>query len=259
MLIFICDLDMTVINSKNRIQEICEMTGKNEYDWGDDEFELFSDIESIKKDDIVEGAEIITQIARNSGAKLIFLTGRSERARKASRIWLQYKLNIYDSVPLLMRENNDKRLSHITKYEVFQNVVLRMYPDASFMFFDDDERLLPLYANHGVALKSPECWKALGSSFKENVEKEITEDKEKIIYHIVSKPKIEDNANSLILINDITEFIKNSKENLTFDALIKKFKKQYKGPFLDIDLIVKGMISSGMLKYDDTYINVVRL
>jgi hypothetical protein len=47
------------------------------------------------------------------------------------------------------------------KENIFLNTVLKMHPESSFVFFDDDEELLLRYSKYGLALKAPECWSVI--------------------------------------------------------------------------------------------------
>ena len=162
MLIFVVDIDGTVADTQDRVDEI---TKKYKLDsqnhWTDEHIDEFTRSVEIKKDGLIPGAEILPELARRCRAKIVFLTGRSSRARDATRVWLKNHLDIFDSVPLIMREDGDLSGPVECKLNVFRNTVLRMYPKASFIFFDDDERLLPEYSQFGMALKAPECWEAI--------------------------------------------------------------------------------------------------
>jgi hypothetical protein len=163
-LIIICDLDGTVVDSMDRINGITKQYNLDNIGlWTEEHIRAFAKEAYIKNDPLVPGAEKLPILARVSKAKIIFLTGRSSIAREATNIWLKHKLNIFDTVPLLMREDKDLSDPVECKYNMFKNIVLRMYPKSSFIFFDDDEKLLKLYAQHGLALKAPDCWNIIRS------------------------------------------------------------------------------------------------
>lgn len=168
-LIFVVDIDGTIADTDARVAEI---TNKyqldNEGRWTDEHIDEFTKTEVIKKDELLPGAEILPELARKCKAKIVFLTGRSERARVATRIWLKNKLNIFDSVPLVMRPEGDMSGPSQCKENIFINTVLKMHPESSFIFFDDDEKLLQKYARFGLAIKAPDCWKIIRfADFKE--------------------------------------------------------------------------------------------
>ena len=159
MLIFIVDIDGTVADTQARVDEITEkykLDSQNH--WTDEHIDEFTRSVEIKKDGLIPGSEILPELARRCKAKLIFLTGRSSRARAATRIWLKNQLDIFDSVPLIMRQDGDLSGPVEAKLNAFKEAVLRIHPDANFIFFDDDERLLLEYSKYGLALRAPKCW-----------------------------------------------------------------------------------------------------
>jgi hypothetical protein len=160
-LIFIVDIDGTVADTTQRIDEIVSKYNLEPGAWRDEHVDEFTSAVKIKTDKLIPGAQNLPEVARICRAKLIFLTGRSNRAREATRVWLKHHLNIFDSVPLVMRHDGDFSDPVTCKENVFREAVLRMYPAASFVFFDDDEELLLRYSKYGLALKAPECWDCL--------------------------------------------------------------------------------------------------
>lgn len=161
MLVFVVDIDGTVADTRPRIDAISAKHGIDESEWTREQVEEFTSVELIKMDKVLPGAENIGQLARRCGAKLVFLTGRSEHARRATRIWLSNKLDIYESVPLVMRAEGDFRPTPICKEDIFRKSVYEVWKDANFVFMEDDEDLLLRYSKYGLALKAPECWGAI--------------------------------------------------------------------------------------------------
>lgn len=159
--IFVVDLDGTIIDTTERIDIITKKYNLELNLWTETHIQEFCRPEHIKNDKIIPGAEIIVPLAHNCGAKLMFLTGRSDRAREATRDWLRHNLNIYDSVPLIMRETGDLSAPTECKLEIFKQTILKAHPDAHFIFFDDDVKLLPEYSKYGLALRAPDCWETI--------------------------------------------------------------------------------------------------
>lgn len=155
-LIFICDIDCTVADTTHRIDTI--MNKIDNKCWGEREIKEFSRPELIKMDKLISKSKQLSELVRRCNAKLIFLTARSEMARNPTRAWLKDKLNISNSVPLLMRDENDFSDAEICKKKIFTNTILNMHPECSFIFFDDNEQVLKMYSEFGLALKAPECW-----------------------------------------------------------------------------------------------------
>lgn len=161
MLVIVCDIDNTVADTWPRIMELKEKYNTSIDEFTEEQLNEFMDPFYIKNDSVIKGAERLPELARRCGAKLVFLTGRGECIRRNTRLWLSNKLDVFDTVPLLMRPNGDNRRSQIVKEELFVNSVLPVYKESRFIFFDDDEELLCLYSKYGLALKAPECWSVI--------------------------------------------------------------------------------------------------
>lgn len=161
MNIFVVDIDSTCADTQPRIQAIEEKYGISADDWEEKHYLEFLDPEAIKNDPIVKGAEIVPELARRCKAKLFFLTGRSEIARPKTKLWLENNLNIYDSVPLIMRPDGDHSVSANVKEKMFEKMILKLHPEATFTFFDDDVDLLKRYSRYGLALRAPDCWSVI--------------------------------------------------------------------------------------------------
>ncbi|MFA5048395.1 MAG: hypothetical protein WC516_05240 [Patescibacteria group bacterium] len=159
--VWVCDLDSTIIDTTERIGVITKKYNLEIGLWTAEHMAEFARPEYIKNDKIIPGAEIITPLARVCGAKLMFLTGRSNLARDATRDWLRHNLNIFDSVPLIMREDGNLSAPTECKLNMFKQTILKAHPDGYFVFFDDDEKLLLEYSKYGLALLAPDCWKTI--------------------------------------------------------------------------------------------------
>lgn len=126
--IILCDLDGTVANNDHR-QHFLE--GKKDWD---------GFFEALDKDEPIY--PIINKvIAENkSGREVIFLTGRPERYRETTKIWLEkyfdFKLNI------LMRKDNDQRNKLIIKREIFDSNF--SYNEISCIY-DNDQSLIEMW------------------------------------------------------------------------------------------------------------------
>ena len=126
--IILCDIDGTVANNDHR-QHFLE--GKKDWD---------GFFEALDKDEPIY--PIINKvIAENkSGREVIFLTGRPERYRETTKIWLEkyfdFKLNI------LMRKDNDQRNKLIIKREIFDSNF--SYNEISCIY-DNDQSLIEMW------------------------------------------------------------------------------------------------------------------
>lgn len=163
MLLFVLDVDGTLADTNERAMEIEKKYPLIGGNWTQQHAREFADPEKIKNDKPIPGSEIIAEVARRTKAKLIFLTGRSEYSRHATRLWLQTWFNAFNSCPLIMRDNDDLSNPRDCKERMFKEVILRIYPQSeySFTFFDDDLQALEMFSKYGMALKSPEVWNAI--------------------------------------------------------------------------------------------------
>jgi hypothetical protein len=166
---FIIDVDGTVADSLPRVKELCASVGVDYENsnidkiWTDETMMRFLYEENMMQDEIIPGAEQVLDLAKKCHATPIVLTGRNCYAREPTRKWLSVKLGVPDEVSLIMRPQNMKGIRTADcKEEIFKNEVLRHHPDATFIFFEDDEETIKRYSKYGLVLKAPECWKCLG-------------------------------------------------------------------------------------------------
>ena len=57
-----------------------------------------------------------------------------------------------------MREDDDMSGPVECKINMFKQTILKSHPNAHYVFFDDDEKLLLEYSKYGLALHAPQCW-----------------------------------------------------------------------------------------------------
>lgn len=135
--IILCDIDGTVANNDHR-QHFLE--GKKDWD---------SFFDALDKDEPI--FTIINKVIEenNSGREIIFLTGRPERYRETTEIWLIKYFNF--EFKLLMRNDNDQRGKLEIKKEIFRSYfnindiyyviendidLLKMWVELSLVTFD---------------------------------------------------------------------------------------------------------------------------
>lgn len=131
---YIFDIDSTLANNAHRLHHI-EKTPK---DW-----EAF--YEACDKDVCIPA---IVTLARNLlvCAPLFYVTGRPERTRKKTWVWLQ-DLRLFGS--LYMRKDGDYREDFVVKAELLQQI-----RDAGFdptIAFEDRDSCVKMFREHGVA------------------------------------------------------------------------------------------------------------
>lgn len=169
--LFVVDIDGTICNSTPRAIEVNKSIGMTDLDdlgnmWPDGVMEEFLREENVMLDEVISGSERLFSIADRCNAKIVFLTGRSDYSRRATRRWLSERFNAPNNTPLFMRPPRMKgNYSAYCKEEIFKEQVLSIAgPNATYIFFEDRENVLKLYARYGLALKAPECWDILGDN-----------------------------------------------------------------------------------------------
>lgn len=131
--IILCDIDGTVANNDHR-QHFLE--GKK--DWDGFFSELSNDMPIIP---------IINLVNREhaNGNEIVFLTGRPERYRYSTTLWLKEYFDF--EFRLLMRKNNDQRNKLEIKKEIFKN---NFEPEKIFCCYENDNKLIEMWINLGI-------------------------------------------------------------------------------------------------------------
>ena len=137
--IVLCDIDGTVANNDHR-QHYLE--GKKDWDG------FFSEL--INDSPIKPVIEKINQEIKN-GNKVIFVTGRPERYRYSTNLWLKEFFSF--SYDLFMRKDGDQRNKLIIKKEIFQNHLEGMN---IILCLDNDEDLLLQWKELGLETQHPD-------------------------------------------------------------------------------------------------------
>tara|TARA_Y100000816_G_scaffold276701_1_gene246143 strand:+ start:1137 stop:1571 length:435 start_codon:yes stop_codon:yes gene_type:complete len=135
--IILCDIDGTVANNDHR-QHFLE--GKK--DWDGFFSELSNDMPIIP---------IINLVNREhaNGNEIVFLTGRPERYRYSTTLWLKEHFDF--EFRLLMRKDNDKRNKIISKQEVlFENNISKKN---IFKVFENDYQLISYWTEKGFSVE----------------------------------------------------------------------------------------------------------
>ena len=131
--IILCDIDGTIADNDHR-QHFLQ--GKKDWDG------FFSEL--INDEPIDSIIEMLNQevIAGNS---IVFVTGRPERYRYSTNLWLRDNLNFnYD---LFMRSNGDKRNKLAVKKDIFLQYLKNM--DIKFCI-DNDKDLIDQWRELGI-------------------------------------------------------------------------------------------------------------
>ena len=132
--IILCDIDGTVANNDHR-QHFLE--GKKDWDG------FFN---ALDKDKPIY--KTINKIIREhqNGKNIIFLTGRPERYRSSTLVWLEKFFDF--NISMLMRKNNDQRNKLIIKREIFES----NFNNAEIDYvLDNDNELLEMWHEIGIS------------------------------------------------------------------------------------------------------------
>lgn len=126
--IILCDIDGTVANNDHRQHFL-----QGSKDWDG----FFSELVNDLPIQIIIDKVIKEQI---SGKEIVFLTGRPERYRSSTTLWLKEYFDF--EFKLLMRNNGDQRNKLKIKKEIFEN---NFHPDEIFCVFENDKELIKLW------------------------------------------------------------------------------------------------------------------
>jgi hypothetical protein len=135
--IILCDIDGTVANNDHRQHFL-----KGKKDWDG----FFSE---LSKDTPITPIINLVNDEHASGMEIVFLTGRPERYRYSTTLWLKEYFDF--EFRLLMRKDNDQTNKIIVKEEIF---------DANFKIhqinsvIDNDEQLLEMWRGKGIKVIS---------------------------------------------------------------------------------------------------------
>tara|TARA_B100000989_G_scaffold286656_1_gene255521 strand:- start:456 stop:890 length:435 start_codon:yes stop_codon:yes gene_type:complete len=126
--IILCDIDGTVANNDHR-QYFLE--GKKDWDG------FFSELSNDTP--IIPIINLVKEEHAN-GKEIVFLTGRPERYRYSTTLWLKEYFDF--EFGLLMREDNDQSNKIIVKDKIFQKKF--NYEEISYVI-DNDQKLLEMW------------------------------------------------------------------------------------------------------------------
>ncbi len=131
--IVLCDIDGTIANNDHRQHYL-----KGKKDWDGFFSELSKDIPIYPVINLVNDEH-------QKGNKIVFLTGRPEKYRYSTTLWLKDFFNF--EIILLMRKNNDKNNKLRVKKEIFNN---NFKVNEILYCIDNDYELLCQWKDLGV-------------------------------------------------------------------------------------------------------------
>lgn len=155
MLYCILDIDGSIADISHR-EYLIEGPEK---DWDE-----FFNPKLVAKDKPISTAQEFAKKVDLDDLNIILLTGRPERLRDVTIDWLKKYYPKFSKARLLMRADTDFSLSSKYKTNTFINEILKtpeITDEDSFIFIDDEDPILYVFSNYGLALKAPECWPLL--------------------------------------------------------------------------------------------------
>ena len=133
--IILCDIDGTIADNSHR-QHFLE--GKKDWDG------FFSELVNDLPIQIIIDKVIQEQA---NGKEIVFLTGRPERYRYSTTLWLKEYFNF--ELKLLMRKDGDRRNKLEIKKEIFEK---NFKPDDIYCVFENDYDLIKMW--EGLTLET---------------------------------------------------------------------------------------------------------
>jgi FMN phosphatase YigB (HAD superfamily) len=132
-------------------------------DTDDPDWDSFFDSELILMDKPIKEAQSVFKEIKDDFEDIVYVTGRPERTRKATKKWLEQHFDhLVEDTNLLMRADGDTRPNKEVKKEL-----LRLQPNQAGILFDDEPANLAMFEenDYGEGFKAPECWDALADWF----------------------------------------------------------------------------------------------
>lgn len=146
-MLIICDLDGTICDLRGREKKAGTMPPRRQKKAFQMYLDILQPITCLRKDPpITPVLETIKALAKIKGNRLVYLTGRAEKYRKATQYWL--RKNKCPRAPLIMRSNNDWRAAKDYKFEEMKKLVEK---NETVLVFDDDPDgdCTKMYAKNG--------------------------------------------------------------------------------------------------------------
>jgi hypothetical protein len=156
----VCDIDMTIADNRHRAPE-----DLSEYDnWTDADWAFFYSHDRVMRDvPFAYVVPVLKQLFYRTN--FFFLTGRDEIARISTLEWLSLYGMPVSSSALFMREEGDRRPSHVYKADRIKTIIDIMSPHPiifSKILIDDDEGIRSAFLDLGWETRTPseEFWLA---------------------------------------------------------------------------------------------------
>lgn len=140
----ICDIDGTLANLDHRLHHVKPKEGK--VDW--DAF-----FEAAKDDVIIEPIRMLV-VALRSRYQIALVTGRPEKTKAATKLWLGRECVPYDA--LYMRPDGDTRADYIVKEEILDKMLAAGHEVQ--MVIDDRQTVVDMWRRRGLVCLQCATW-----------------------------------------------------------------------------------------------------
>lgn len=136
--VYIFDIDGTIANIEHRLPLI---TGENK-DW-----DLFYQMMYNDKP-ICDVVQTLRRL-KNTGADIIFITGRPDKYMKETEEWLRRYTEISKPM-LIMRKNGDHREDYIVKKELYEKFIKPFFTIHTLGVFEDRKQCVDMWRSLGL-------------------------------------------------------------------------------------------------------------
>lgn len=193
---FVLDIDSTIADNEHRaslLEAQCLICGNKQqfvpnrgctecagvsFKMTPESCKAFMDPALMLKDKPIQKAQELVQRLKDEKFEYIFLTGRNEKYRTVTQVWLNKHFDT--DAPLLMRgpafegvpasvykEQQLKQHIHTLWSRFVPEDQLFDYAKKykPFIIFDDDPYVLIRCAQYGMTFKAPECWSVINPTF----------------------------------------------------------------------------------------------
>lgn len=156
--ICVVDIDTTLANNDHRAALLTRGPDGHitRESWNE-----FLRTELLSLDSPQKHARDVLDFMRSKNFGIVFLTGRSEIHREVTEAWLQAHMNRAERYePLIMRQAKHAGMAASQYKELAFKEFLDGYEvwSSTFLFFEDDPHVLPMWQKYGLAFKCPEVW-----------------------------------------------------------------------------------------------------
>jgi predicted secreted acid phosphatase len=166
----IIDIDTTLANNDHRAA-LLERDADGHIT--QESWDAFLQPELLALDQPQKHAKDVIEYMRNHGYMIVFLTGRNEKYYEPTRAWLTAHMGLLPGKePLVMRGLSQVGLpASKAKQEIFINFVEKnKLHNCSFLFFEDDKHVLPMWKKFGLVFKCPEAWEHMNPDMPKSQE-----------------------------------------------------------------------------------------